>query len=59
MSENKSRKIKNDIIEYDDNGNIIGHGTHADYDFNAVQVQNGEGYYDSNGHYCEYDSDDW
>lgn len=55
------RKILNaDIIERDDNGNIIGCGSHADYDFYATEVQNGQGYYDSNGHFHrhEYNPED-
>ena len=43
-----------DIVEYDDNGNIVGWGSHADYDYYAVEVQNGRGYYDNDGHYHRY-----
>lgn len=39
------------IIERDDSGNIIGCGSHADYDYYATEVQNGQGYYDSSGHF--------
>ena len=49
-----------DIIERDDNGNIIGYGSHADYDCYATEVRNGQGYYDSNGHFHrrEYNPED-
>lgn len=43
-----------DVIETDDDGNVVGMGSHADYDYHAREVQNGEGYYDSDGHYCSY-----
>jgi len=55
------RKILNaDIIERDDNGNIIGCGSHADYDCYATEVQNGQGYYDNDGHFHrrEYNPED-
>lgn len=33
-------------------------GTDADFDRYAVQVQNGEGYYDNSGNYVSYHIDD-
>ena len=33
-------------------------GTDADFDRYAVQVHNGEGYYDENGNYVSYHIDD-
>lgn len=45
---------KADIIEYDDEYGIVGWGTHADYDYYAVEVQNGNGYYDDDGHFHRY-----
>jgi hypothetical protein len=52
FTEEQQREIgKADVIEYDDDGNIIGWGTHADYDYYAVDVQNGNGYYDNDGHF--------
>lgn len=49
-----------DVIERDDNGNIIGYGSHADYDYYAAEVQNGRGYYDNDGHFHrrEYNPED-
>lgn len=55
------RQILNaDVIERDGNGNIIGYGSHADYDYYAAEVQNGQGYYDNNGHFHrrEYNPED-
>lgn len=43
-----------DVIETDDDGNVVGMGSHADYDYYAREVQNGEGYYDNLGHYRSY-----
>ena len=40
-----------DVIETDWDGNVIGCGSHADYDTYAVAVQNGDGYYDEYGHF--------
>lgn len=43
-----------DVVERDDEGNIVGYGTDADYDTHASDVMNGYGYYDSDGHYHSY-----
>lgn len=42
-----------DVIETDGD-RIVGFGSDADYDSHADDVQNGNGYYDENGHYCSY-----
>lgn len=55
MNKNNRKRIKADIVEYDDNGNIIGYGSFSDYDYYAEKIQNGDGYYDKNGHYKSYD----
>lgn len=55
----KSHGYPPDVIETDPNtGEIIGCGSHADYDYYAVQVQNEEGYYDVNGHF-QYFGGEW
>ena len=51
---NEIDKKNADVIERDDNGNIIGWGSHADYGVRDVDVMNGRGYYDSNGHFHYY-----
>lgn len=43
-----------DWLELDNNSNVIGRGTDADYQDHALQVMNGEGYYDEEGHYHSY-----
>ncbi len=45
---------KADIVERDENGNVIGWGSDADYDYYSTEVQNGQGYYDSDGHFHRY-----
>ena len=53
--EKNNKELENaDIVEYDNNGNIVGYGSHADYDYYATEVQNGQGYYDDDGHYHRY-----
>ena len=45
---------------YDDNGHLVvceEFGSDADFDRYAVQVMNGDGYYDSDGHYVSYSLD--
>lgn len=55
FTEEQQREIeKADVIEYDSDGSIIGWGTHAAYDYYAVDVQNGNGYYDNDGHFHRY-----
>lgn len=44
-----------DIIERDDNGYIVGHGSHRDYDYYSMEVQNRQGYYDNDGHFHRYE----
>ena len=39
------------VFDYDDEGRITEYGTDADYDTHAVDVMNGNGYYDSAGWY--------
>lgn len=42
---------------YDDDGNLVvceEYGTDADFDRYFIEVQNGLGYYDSNGNYISY-----
>lgn len=46
------------VIERDDEGNIIGYGTDADYDTHAADVMNGNGYYDNDGHYRSFQNYD-
>ena len=41
---------------YDDDGYLIEWGNHADYDCFALEIMNGEGYYDEEGHYHGYGS---
>ena len=36
---------------------LVEFGSDADFDRYAVQVQNGEGYYDDNGNYASYGKD--
>lgn len=46
---------------YDDNGSFVicgEYGTAADFDIYAVQVQNGEGYYDECGNYVSFHKDE-
>lgn len=45
--------MKADIIEWDC-GRIVDWGSHADYDYYAVDVINGNGYYDNDGHFRRY-----
>ena len=48
-------EIKNaQYLEVDDNGNIVGCGNDADYDTHSTDVQNGLGYYDSDGFYLSF-----
>lgn len=45
---------------FDKNGDLVvceEYGSDADFDRYAVQVQNGEGYYDDNGNYVSYGKD--
>lgn len=57
IKEDKKMDKRNaDVIERDDNGNIIGWGSHADYGIHDVDVMDGKGYYDSNGHFHYYHS---
>ena len=51
----RGKKEDADILELDDDGNVIGWGSHQDYDYYALQVMNGEGYYDKNGRYQKYE----
>lgn len=39
---------------FDDDGYLIDWGNHADYDCFALEVMNGDGYYDEEGHYHSY-----
>ena len=45
---------------FDKNGSLLAeYGTDADFDRYAVEVQNGDGYYASDGHFVRYrDCDD-
>lgn len=43
-------------LEWDED-TIVGYGSDADYDTYAVQVQNGDGYYDENGRFHYYNCD--
>lgn len=55
MKEENKLNIKNlDVVERDNKGNVIGWGSHADYSIYDVDVMNGKGYYDNNGHYHRY-----
>ena len=45
---------------FDDDGKLVvceEYGTDADFDRYSVQVQNGDGYYDSTGKYRSYNMD--
>lgn len=48
--------LKADILEWD-NGDLVGWGSHKDYDYYALEVMNGDGYYDSEGHFHRYSND--
>ncbi|MDE5583433.1 MAG: hypothetical protein K2J08_06990 [Ruminococcus sp.] len=52
----KARLANADVLEID-NGLIVGFGSHADYDTHAVDIMNGNGYYDKNGHYVAFPDD--
>ena len=39
---------------FDDDGHLIDWGNHADYDCFALDIMNGNGYYDEEGHYHSY-----
>jgi len=44
---------------FDENGSILAEvGTDADFDRYSVEVQNGLGYYDSNGIFCRHEYND-
>lgn len=61
IKEDKKMDDRNfDVIERDEDGNVIGGGSHADYDLYASEVMNGIGYYDDNGrfHYYPYNMED-
>lgn len=61
IKENKKMDNRNvDVLEIDDNGDVVGFGSHAAYDLYASEVMNGRGYYDANGHfhYYPYDMED-
>ena len=38
-------------LEYDSDGRCVGVGSDEEYDTNALDVMNGDGYYDENGNY--------
>lgn len=48
-----AKKAGANILEYDGEM-IVGYGTDADYDTHAVDVINGNGYYDKDGYYISY-----
>lgn len=50
----KANKDGATVLEFDDNGVIVGYGSDVDYDTHASDVMNGYGYYDDNGHYRSY-----
>lgn len=41
-------------VELDKDDNVVSSGTDADYDVYALEVMNGEGYYDEDGHFHRY-----
>ena len=49
----KARLAGADVLEID-GGMIVGFGSDRDYDTHAVDVMNGNGYYDENGHYVAF-----
>ncbi len=61
----KYKDENGNVIEEDDgwlfvNGSCVQQpGTDADFDRYAIEVQNGDGYYASDGHFVWYRDDDW
>ena len=58
----RARAVGATYLEWDED-RIVGYGSDEDYDRHAVEVQNGEGYYDASGRFRSFydggDSNEW